>query len=562
MNKYTDFTSRVKSPDIGKSNSKLLDYNSNCLSLRLKMARSVNDFIYAQTESGFYSNRSEYRVSSPGISSLSQAHNEMLKNSSLKTNPSYEKTLKFPDLTGRFTTEKNFSDIIEKLDEIISPRAHFTEILLNDSESQQYNLESEGYLCFKIVTKGKKCPLCIKINQLNNGKILKFFSLTDNKPGFNSKQRSYNGNYLEINDTTYEFKSEFAYLGIKALIPTNFKIFFNFGKFKQINLFSKYHRNESDSSEYVSSDDDINQIINGIEGQLKYKSSKNFVKINMRTKLLNSMKKNEEIQIRAEKWKNKREEVLHRKKQNLKEKKVKTVRELTKRIQRLEEESLKRENAEKKIELLKFNRKWIRVLYIVVSLEKFQKIICDKRNQFWLSKKLDQEAIKIQRFYRRRISMKKVRQYECIAARSLLLYHQHILPILFYNTKSTIVSAIRVSANNKLLYGQISSFVEKILLIQKRYREYVIKKQLKMRTLRHLWNNYIEKSLSVRRSSNIRRKESLKLISIPNVIRDNILKEYYYNCIKDFIKETKKYLEIINNRTKISVIPAILQNQL
>ena len=82
--------------------------------------------------------------------------------------------------------------------------------------------------------------------------------------------------------------------------------------------------------------------------------------------------------------------------------------------------------------------------------------------------------------------MKKVRQYECIAARSLLLYHQHILPILFYNTKSTIVSAIRVSANNKLLYGQISSFVEKILLIQKRYREYVIKKQLKMRTLRHL----------------------------------------------------------------------------
>ena len=44
MNKYTDFTSRVKSPDIGKSNSKLLDYNSNCLSLRLKMARSVNDF--------------------------------------------------------------------------------------------------------------------------------------------------------------------------------------------------------------------------------------------------------------------------------------------------------------------------------------------------------------------------------------------------------------------------------------------------------------------------------------------------------------------------------------
>ena len=73
---------------------------------------------------------------------------------------------------------------------------------------------------------------------------------------------------------------------------------------------------------------------------------------------------------------------MHRKKQNLKEKKVKTVRELTKRIQRLEEESLKRENAEKKIELLKFNRKWIRVLYIVVSLEKFQKIICDKRNQF------------------------------------------------------------------------------------------------------------------------------------------------------------------------------------
>ena len=106
------------------------------------------------------------------------------------------------------------------------------------------------------------------------------------------------------------------------------------------------------------------------------------------------------------------------------------------------------------------------------------------------------------------------------------------------------LSAIKVSANTNLLFDQVSTFVEKILRIQKAYRKYSIKKEFKMRLLRISWNKFIEKSLFTKRSNSIRRKESIKYVSIPNGIRDRILKEYYYNCLRTFQKEMRKYLNL------------------
>ena len=346
MNKYSDLSSRIKSPENTKLLSKAAYYKSNGFNSRFNSINSFKDLLGAKSETELYNNRLDFRVASPGISSISQAQNEILKNFSSKIFSPNQSKLKLPEISGRFTTEKNFTDIIEKLDEIITPKLHFTETILSDSESSQFILEAEGYQCFKIFTKGKKCPLCIKIHR-SYGKVISFFSLTDNKPGINGKNKPYTKGYIEINDLSHEFKSEFVYLGIKALAETSFRIILTFGKIKNLDLYSKYTRIINETPDILTFNDDMYSDDDNYD-RSKSKISKNFIKINMDIKLLNSSK---DIQVKAEKWKNKREEVMFRRKKNLKEKKIKTFNLLTKRIQRLEEESLKRDRAEKHQEL-------------------------------------------------------------------------------------------------------------------------------------------------------------------------------------------------------------------
>jgi hypothetical protein len=64
-----------------------------------------------------------------------------------------------------------------------------------------------------------------------------------------------------------------------------------------------------------------------------------------------------------------------------------------------------------------------------------------------------------------------------------------------------------------------------------------------MNRLRSQWNKCIDKVVFSKRSSTLRRKESLKLISIPNYSREAILNDYYMSCWNNYYQEMRIFLK-------------------
>lgn len=511
----------------------ILESKSKYLSNRIKSENFIKIISKPTNRSVVDLNNTGSRMKTMGISMISMMHNSLVESMTPKANTSSESALRLPEISVRQFNDKKVSEMIDKLDEVITPKPNLPDILLGEGKSSEIEMKPMSYLTFKTPVKGRKCPLSIKIRQYE-GEILSYTSLTNSRPGLNANIKKQTMNCHEVYDeTATEFRSEFVYLGIKSLQDSSFKIHISFGKIKNIQDFRKISKELA----YESPDISISEVI-----PQKYQSPKNFIQENLKTKTQKSLVK-EKTKNNSQQWKTRMEQVKKRKKGLEKAKKKKTYDSLSKKIKKLEEEAKRMERKVRKQELKLYCKDWMKILFFAVSLDVMKKSIRRKRTETLIRIKLNQQVYIMQRFYKKNIANSS--NPKAVANHSLRLYRKILIGWVRHNVNPKIIRSISTSAHTQLLFNSVSSYLEKVLRVQRSYRRYVRKKKYRIATLRIQWIKCIDKSLYTKRSNNVRRKESLKYISIPSTTRESILLAFYAERWREFKKEIKAYTKLL-----------------
>ena len=515
MNKYADLSSRER-----KFKSKNL---FPCLSDPRLSSPKLNNLRLRELSPYFDSEKTCFL----GISKLALTQN-MILNSYSDRLPVEDGSVRLPEISLKGVKEKDFKDLLEKLDEVISPKMLISEVFINEGVSHEFSVPAEAVQIFKIKSKGKKSPISVKI-RTTCGTIQSHVSLTEVKKMPKSSLKSSKSHFHELYDARSEFQVDFVFITVKALSNSLFKIFSEFGKNKFVSNYKAYN----DSIDEDSFTDSIDEAIN--QGKVV---KKNFIRVNMAVRPM----KNFDTSSRAEIWKTKRELIVNRKKVNAKEKKKKIVEVLNKRIERLEEVAMCQERSNQKQNLLKLSKLWLGIIYRIKSVTSIYALIRIKRADFFKKIRTTQKVHLIQHFYK---EVLQPRTNSKVTANNALVLFRNLTRVLHQssNLKNT-CSVISITAHNNLLFHMFASFFEKIILLQKAYRRFCKKKNFRMASLRIQWNRCIEKSMFTKKGS-MRKRESLKFISIPSNIRDKVLKDFYYDRWKELRAEVAAYSKVV-----------------
>ena len=517
MNKYADFSNRNHlSPQSSFPNLSESRLRSPKFSLaRMREISPVLDFSRNHTT---------------GISGLAMTQNMILSSFSdrLQTEESH---LKLPELNIKSVTNKDFNHLIEKLDEVTSPRAYAAEIHIHEGITSEYSLQSESIQVFKIPSKDKKCPLTIKV-KVFHGHIQSLVSLIELKTISTVHFRSSKSNFHELYDIRSDFTTEFCYIYVRASSNSNIKILSEFGKNKFASDFKTYEK--------ISLLDNSEESWNENFG-LKKKNGKNFVKENKELK----GGKGAEVQ-RSEVWRVKREMVVLRRKKHEKAKKKKVVEVLNKRIKRLEEEAMGHERATQRQKLLKFCREWMEILFVAKSALFLKDLVRIKRNEFFQKIKMSRKVCLIQQFYK--LHLQPRTNAKATAADSLLYFRGIFKMTEKLKMEKSICTFMANSARKNMLFHIFASFGEKVYVLQRAYRRYLKKKNFRMATLRIQWNKCIDRNMYSKKNSTARKRESVKYISLPHTTRDSILKDFYHERWKHFEADIKLYSKLVREQ--------------
>lgn len=515
MNKYADLSSREK-----KFKSKNL---FPCLSDARLRSPKLNTLRYRELSPYFDCEKSHFS----GISKLALTQNMILNSFSDRLTVE-DGSIRLPDISLKGVKEKDFKDLLEKLDEVISPKLCCTEVFIDEGVSHEFSVSADIIQTFKVPSKGKKCPISVKIRTIC-GIIQSFVSLTEVKKLPKSSYKSSKSHFHELFDLKSEFQADFVFITVKAISNSLFKIFSEFGKNKFVSNYKAYNGSIDEDSFTDSIDEAINK------GKL---IKKNFIRVNMAVKPM----KNIETTSRAEIWKNKRDLIVKRKRLNEKAKKKKIVEIMNKRIERLEEVAMCQERTNQKQNLLKLSKLWLGIIYKTKSITSIYALIRIKRADFFKKIRTTQKVHLIQHFYKINL---QPRTNSKVTANNTLLLFRNLTRIMHQKlTLNNTCSVISITAHNNLLFHMFASFFEKVILLQRAYRRFCKKKNFRMASLRIQWNRCIEKSMYTKKGS-VRKRESLKFISIPSNVRDKVLKDFYYERWKELRVNIAAYSKVV-----------------
>ena len=553
MNKYSDITRRNLSKNL-RNSMKINDQVSGHFSPRAKLHSSNSGISLSPVVSPRSPDRFSMQFGS-GISSISVVQNQKLMGYG-KFEATQELSLRLPEIICKSPSDKDFTILIDKLNEITTPKNQISEIVISEGEALEFSLSEKTYQCYQLLSKGKKCPASFKI-KVFYGDIKKFVSTTDNQPGISGNFQEFNGSKFEVYEKSHKFTCNSIYLGIKSYTNSSFKIFATFYSGKASKLILKKEKSE------LSYESDGNNSVD------KYKAtSKNYISKNKELKLYSYLKSPNEIQIKAQLWKIKREKVLKKRNIQLQEKKNKAIGILSKRVKKMEIQAAEQEKIGKFQETQNFCRSWLIIIYKINSVQVIKEVIAARRLEILQKMMFNQKVIKVQRFYKKRVTTNGRAAFESVITRSLMLYRNIILPITLLTSKAQLISTIRESANNRLFAIKTHAFVAKIILIQREYRKNMLKHKTKIRYLKLQWTRCIDKYLFTLKKSS-KRKERIKYVSIPISTRDAVLEEFYYSRLKEFyrmkvmiLRENKLHVSNLRKFPEFDYIPpdAIIDN--
>jgi hypothetical protein len=521
MNKYSDISNR--SCIFHGPNSRISPKQVQSLrdSISLKEI-TYNRYHSESPEASLVMKPRSVLLSPLGISKISSEHNQRVIDQSDVFTPIKSSPIKLPEIIPKHS---DFSTILDKIEKVISPRTKLLHFFLKEDEGEKFTQASNEFKYFRVLCKGKKCPMQVKI-KVYEGKIISYVSFTESQPSQAVHDRVYNYCYFEVSEKNYCFKNENVFIGIRSFVYSVYKVKVCFGKVATLADIKKGKqetiRNELDDQKIVQ-DERIKTL--------------NFIKKNIETIGSPLIKFSESKQ---EGWENKKKQAKINKKEHFKQKREKALERLTRKERKFEENLKKLHLSEIENNRKKSRTLWLSLLFFHKTISFIHsKIRAIRLSRLTLLRKTN-ESRKIQRFFRSKLKIPSNSLKFLIMNHNLLTYLKHSRPIQNFFLKKTLVSSIIFAAHRNELAHDFQVFTKKITIIQRHVRELLGTKEKRLFELIQHWNRIIEKNLFSKRTKADRRKTSLNYTTIPHSRRNDVLQVFYrekWRKFRDFVKE-------------------------
>lgn len=457
-------------------------------------------------------------------------------------------------------TERDYTDLMNSINEVISPKRLSKSIMISEGENYEVSLEPGKLKHFRCFVKGKKTPLVIKIKK-KSGKVCVFTSSETQEPGPLNYEKCYYSDYIEVRDSSSSFKYESLNFGIKALQKSEFKVSVSFGeKFSSLNEFKRIKRELAiqPKIEFTEEDDEAK-----VEQSQPKLSNKDFIAENKLSQF--SSRRASIINNRAQNWKLKREKVLSKKKICLESKKSKTLEKLNRHKVKAEIEKARIEVVRKKNLRDNVHGSWLTFIYFAKSIEAFHLMLRERRLGIQRKKMMIKKVKVIQKAFRAFKGKLSVKDLTLIRSKNCLLHYFKSCRFAHYNEiGQNLTNYVFYSANAQRVFNKFSTFFRSLVKIQRMIRRHLSRKEQVINELRRSWNFACEHFLFKKGSNKkkARKKTSLKIISIPNNIRDATLEKYYMKCVEFYKRDTKKMLENVGNDEQKKVFHTALNGMI
>lgn len=472
---------------------------------------------------------------SPRISSLAQLENEKVSLAITKYYSPKSSEFIFPDSTRLYKTN-DFDSILNRIDSITQGKDLSQLKELTDGSCVNLTLEQGSYEDFRVITKDKRSPLKVILKR-NFGKLKIMISKNTEKPrNWNSEKVFFSDNF-EYFDTGSCFLCRFIYLSIEAVASAQFSISVSFGNLRSIFGLQETKPKKAHGGllRGLKSDAIKMKFKIGVE-ELMLKKRKKFQKQSKKildknsnviidnktqTKSISSIQ--EKIAI-----------VQKRKNEKYLEKKTHALESINKKHKRNVEESIKTETKQKKDLLIKIQKSWLSLIYFFISASNIKFQIIDKKLDTILSLQQTASARLIQKVFKSKYSSISLKDNILLHARNNLflfnsIYHYYKLPIT-----QNLISSIKLSAKCTVICVKFKKFLSKIQVIQKASKTFLLRNKFRIDKILKLWNSTVE-SLMQKRPS----RHSLKYIIIPQHIKEEIVKKYYFEKLSEYIQQIK-----------------------
>ena len=382
----------------------------------------------------------------PSISSFTIAQNELVSESLQRILEDQKVHYWFPDIepSSMMRSDKDFTQLINKLNRVIYPDLNKRSIFLNEGEPQEFSLEEGQTQLCKTFAKGKKTPLIMKILKFK-GKVLTYVSFYDKDPGPDSYDRFYTSEYIEVRENMQNFKYQYIFFAFKAVEDSYFKVTINFGKISDLNEVKKLKRQLSQLHMGKKSPESSPFYVK------EKKKEKNFVSLNKSIKFLNSHLKAPELKKRAKDWEVKHTQVLSKKKVLLVEKIHKHQDFLNKQVIK---QKIRKQEEEKKCEdevKSSLQKRWIGLMVFAISLVEIKKKIAESRHKRLKKITFNMKAYQIQKVYKGYTANMDMNKKVLVRARNhLMLFRENLLDQANKVVKSKLFGFIQCIAHKKV----------------------------------------------------------------------------------------------------------------
>ena len=483
---------------------------------------------------------SEFRSQSPkcGISIFSM--NENFNNTKSSLNIGMKEILKFPQISrSPLPSERNFSDLLDKLDQITVTRYVSKDSMLSDGDEIEVVIEQDAFHYIRVQSKGKKNPLKVNING-SHGRVLVYTSYVEPKPSYSNCDKTFNMSSFEVRTFDTVFKCDFIYMALRAVVYAKVTVHVSFGR-KHHPHHALLKKNKNKNKNDLSED-----RIRALKLMKKKHFEKNFVLENLNKRMLSP----DELKEKEKIWKARRELAINNKKKFLEDKKQRALDYINKQKIRKEQAKIQYDLETSKNEHKQIARSILKTILLLKSAQAFNSMRLHKRQEISRRLTTQQKVRKIQNYFKRSSTLNIHQTATCIAQQNLLIFRSNLLFKFKLDSVQNIVKIIKDVGSTLKPFLKISGFLSKVVLIQQQFRRYLEIRAERLRKLILFWDEC--RSFQKRRS--IKKKTLVHELSISIGARDEILSKYYQSCVQKYYESVRMngifISEIFNKQVK------------
>ena len=451
-------------------------------------------------------------------------------------------TLKRGKMSQFSMPESEISKMLVRLDRITRNTMYGQKkVELRENEKISVELFAGESQFAYVNTRGETCPLNITIKRIT-GLLEVFVSRKIKEPTKILNDEVHIKDYIKITDKSFFFITPFVAFNFTAVKDSNFSVSIKFGQ----NNVTRSLRCES------ASQGNLLQAANqATEEDLPKKKppEKNFIKLNA---TLPSFKiKNFKTSDK------KRHEVIERHRNLMIEAHERKIFSMKKNEIRLDAEVKGKEIIEVLRRKQNFEKFWITLTKLGVSLLHLRKVVREKRSLKLKELRKKTAARKLQKKFREYLQRHPVKESLLIMALASLKNFHRVLPYLARFYKKKIVDCIGKARKNSVIKTVVGGFTEKIILIQRIFRDYMIAKEIRMEELNECWVRTLTKRLEKihsykKKTKKWKKKQIEKYSSITEEIKKRILGDHLINGMKKYLEILKEFRSRVTEKLSIS----------